>query len=784
MVHRPTVRLLGAAVLSAALATAATPATGSAPPELRAAPEETAEPSVVRLGDGSRVQLTPATGERTAVQPLPRRDGTTPGLFVASDGAGTTVQATDATAPPTAIAGEPAVTTRVAEGGLVELRLEAIGRDGRPAHGFVTIDDVAAGGPSAFRRLSADATDECSASSWEESTCLLVPPGTYSVMAFISTNPAGVPSEQVQRTTQSLALLGDPELEVTGSTTHTLDAREARPVEVRTPGHRTSAPYGGWMEVRYTRTTADGRALVRDLYPTALLDQTAYVQPMDPVTTGQLDTLVRLRLEAPDIELSVPGRSVTPDYYDPVWFSDFASDFPMYDGSGRHRVVDAGRATAADLAGLDLRGAIAVVERSDDLSVAEQSNAAAKAGAVLVAIANDGPGDNDDPNGTGTMLQVPTVRLSRAEGRALTTLPPRALVGVTGEPASPYLYDLVIKERGGVPGDLSYTFDRDDLARQVRQVHGQPTIRSTFSEAAYHYQPGDSFSTSTMFPFRGGPRERVEYRIPDPDTAWTYAVGTPELPHNFQFPHEPVHEMFLSGPKAEPYTSTAVVTTPVARAPITSRPSAYRPVERSGDWLRIAIDGFVDADGNHGSAYSGDSGMRTLLQVRANGELVGETEYLPSGIAALPPGESVVELSFRTDNPQSWNELSTHTETTWTFPSRTVDEGVEAAPVILADYDVDVDLRNRLTTRGRAPELDLALAYAVGKGAALIDDVSLEVSYDDGATWRPARLDATGEGRHHAVLPPGTGFASLRLRAADGSGAVLEQTLVRAFLVR
>ena len=320
-----------------------------------------------------------------------------------------------------------------------------------------------------------------------------------------------------------------------------------------------------------------------------------------------------------------------------------------------------------------------------------------------------------------------------------------------------------------------------DLATQVRSLHGQPTIGSTFSEAAYQYQPGDTFSISTMFPFREGPRTRTEYRIPDPDTRWTYAATSPESTYNALFPHEPVEEMTVSDPHLRSYDAGQTLDLPEFTAPITAAPNPGAPIQRSGDRMRIYLDGFTDAEGNHGSAYSDASGMATHLEVLANGALVAETDHLPYGIAALPAGESQVAIHFTTANPQSWNQLSTSTDTTWTFPSSTTSSPVNA-PVLLPDYDVAVDLRNRVRTdqHGRTA-FDLAIPHADGSGEPV--DVTLDASWDDGGTWTPASVTATDSG-WHVVLAKGTGFASLRLHAADNAGSTVDQTVVRAFLVR
>jgi subtilisin family serine protease len=59
-----------------------------------------------------------------------------------------------------------------------------------------------------------------------------------------------------------------------------------------------------------------------------------------------------------------------------------------------------------------------------------------------------------------------------------------------------------------------------------------------------------------------------------------------------------------------------------------------------------------------------------------------------------------------------------------------------------------------------------------------LQDLRVEVSFDGGATWRPARM--TG---HTAKLthPSGTGFVSLRATATDNRGNTVEQTIINAY---
>ena len=773
--RNPLPLLLAAALTASALV--AGPSWSESPdPGLRA---DGAAPSVVAFGDGDRARLVPAGDGRQVLEPLPRPDGTTPGLIVTSDGRGTTLQGADGDAAPVRLDGRtPFAAPRATDDELVELRFEVIGRDGRPAHAHVNIFDVEAGAVSAYRRPPGDPDAECTAQQSSPAPCILVPPGTYSLLALVKTMPADQPSEVDAHTIQNLSLVGDPEVEVTQDRTITFDARRANRVEVRTPGARTTTNENGALELGYTRAAANGRSIRVWQRPGSALDQNFYLEPTAVVQTGGLQTLARLRLEAPAIELDAPRTGdLHPAYYDASWFSDFSRQFPVYDGRDRLRVVDAGHATPEDLASVDVNGALALIERSDAFSVAQQSNRAAAAGAELVAIYNDGPGDNGSPNGSGTMLDVPTMRLSRAEGRALLQLRRKDKVEVRGQAVTPYVYDMVLKEKGRIRDEPTYTALRGpdgNLSEQVREFHGQPHIGSSYSEAAYAWQPGDTIASSTSFPMRGGPQIRSEYRLADPDIRWSFSASTPETRYNTLFPQEPVLGMLLTGPETRAYEAGERVRQPIATAPVTAGPNPHAPYERSGDRMRIIISGFSDADGNFGSARSDDSGMSTRLEVRADGELIAETTSTPSGIAQLPPGDSRVSIAFTTDNPQPWAELSTHTETEWTFDSVAVPVGeVAVQPAIVTDYDVKVDLRNRSESRS----FRLKLAHLDGSEAPI--DVAVEASYDGGATWRPATVRGD-----RVTLPRGAGFVSLKVHAADDAGSVLDQRIIRAWYVR
>jgi len=211
------------------------------------------------------------------------------------------------------------------------------------------------------------------------------------------------------------------------------------------------------------------------------------MQPTQQVTLGSLTAYTRWRLEAPSITFTAPGVHLDPEYYDPVWFSDRSAQYPRLDGSARLRVVDAGTATAPELADRDLRGALALIRRSDDVTVAVQSNNAAAAGARAVAIYNDGPGLNADPGRTGIKLLVPTCGCPTTRGsRSFVGAAPSSAHGVA---SSPYQYELIYPERDGIPPDLHYTARLSQLAAVTRHFHGEPGRDLTYGESAFAFQP-------------------------------------------------------------------------------------------------------------------------------------------------------------------------------------------------------------------------------------------------------------------------------------------------------
>jgi hypothetical protein len=61
---------------------------------------------------------------------------------------------------------------------------------------------------------------------------------------------------------------------------------------------------------------------------------------------------------------------------------------------------------------------------------------------------------------------------------------------------------------------------------------------------------------------------------------------------------------------------------------------------------------------------------------------------------------------------------------------------------------------------------------------------TVEASYDDGATWRPAVVREAGSGWTATIIHPASGFVAVRSTATDANGNGVTQTTVRAYRLK
>jgi hypothetical protein len=220
------------------------------------------------------------------------------------------------------------------------------------------------------------------------------------------------------------------------------------------------------------------------------------------------------------------------------------------------------------------------------------------------------------------------------------------------------------------------------------------------------------------------------------------------------------------------------------------RAAARSPIStRAGDRLYYSLAAFTDAAGHWTPNFMPAS---ATSRVYLDGEQIHENKFALTGTLTVPQRQGTYRIEADVDHDGSLVGLSTQTRTAWTFRSA---QTAESKPLPLIDVDY-VDVRKAGTkqsaldptnaaARNARVELVLAATHQQGSTAPAVGRMTVEVSYDDGATWEEAtvegsRGDFVASYRHAKAGD----YVSLRVHANDGAGGRLDQTLVRAYRLR
>ncbi|MFI6179161.1 S8 family serine peptidase [Nonomuraea sp. NPDC051191] len=191
------------------------------------------------------------------------------------------------------------------------------------------------------------------------------------------------------------------------------------------------------------------------------------------------------------------------------------------------------------------------------------------------------------------------------------------------------------------------------------------------------------------------------------------------------------------------------------------------PVSRAGDVISAFPSLYADGAGHLG--LSSVSGARTALY--RDGELVAEEPGLGARFG-VPAGEAAYRLEVEAERGPEI--VSTRTAVAWTFRSAGGRDGALPLPVVAFSPSLDAASG---APAGRA----FAVPVSVRGQAGAVRELSVDVSYDDGRTWRAVKVAGGAVRLRH---PAAAGFVSLRARAADAGGNTVEQTVIHAYRIR
>jgi len=113
------------------------------------------------------------------------------------------------------------------------------------------------------------------------------------------------------------------------------------------------------------------------------------------------------------------------------------------------------------------------------------------------------------------------------------------------------------------------------------------------------------------------------------------------------------------------------------------------------------------------------------------------------------------------------------------------DDGCSFEPLLFTKYATGAGVDD-VVPAGHPASVEVDIAHQFGAAAPPITSFAAQVSFDDGTTWTDAPGTRLADGRYRLdysqlVLNATSGFASLRVRAADAGGSAIDQTITRAY---
>lgn len=347
-------------------------------------------------------------------------------------------------------------------------------------------------------------------------------------------------------------------------------------------------------------------------------------------------------------------------------------------------------------------------------------------------------------------------------------------VQTLAEPAdsgpSPVAYNLALADRSGIPADLDYRVDADDLARIDTQYGSQGT--GAGFGAAQNSVILDEFPTipvATGHRF-ASPGQRTVYVSAD-RMRWMGHAEVQEVNGQSVFIHESGGvERFAAG---ERYTRAWNLPA--------FGPSARATHDTDG-MLRILTT--VADTGQPGRDQINPfdlSGIDGSLVLSSDGVEIGRSDTAIFGGFDVPAKPTEYVLDYEATRVVEWSRYASKVSAQWGFTSAAPTGGQAHEQPLLG-----IKASGAFDARGRAPvgeRFTLDIHVVRPDPAVAVTALTVEASYNDGRTWRRVPLRRTPDGGVATIVHPprGAEFVSLRVRAADRAGNTVDQTVIRAY---
>jgi hypothetical protein len=442
----------------------------------------------------------------------------------------------------------------------------------------------------------------------------------------------------------------------------------------------------------------------------------------------------------------------------------------LYNGTATLKAVYAG--DGSDYTGIAAKGKVAIVTYSDAVTGEQRAQNAAAAGAKLLIVVNNVPGELLDfvGNDDGSYSAIPDIGVTARVGAPLITQAKagKLTLHLHGVASSPYVYDLVAPYDGYIPAKVSYTPKPSDLATVKTRFYGTTTDIS--AEFRWDYRPYRIYGAG--FPLLDEmPGTRTDYVSAQKGTTWASAADSgPGL-------------TLASSADMQTFKPGSTTTTDWF-SPVT------RPRDGGGFISSTRYDGFLTfnvqpwADGDPHQAGYLTEGDNLVMKVWQNGKLVDTTDgFAQASLDSVPDGKLTFKVDLRAArDPKVW-ALSPATHTVWQVVSPTVVDANfgDIMPVMQLDYHVNTDLAGY--AKGGRQTIGLTasqLPDAVGAGK--VTGGEMWVSYDSGVTFHKVTLKKTATGSWTTTFTaPTHGYVTIKAEASDNRGNSVTQVVTKAY---
>jgi subtilisin family serine protease len=350
---------------------------------------------------------------------------------------------------------------------------------------------------------------------------------------------------------------------------------------------------------------------------------------------------------------------------------------------------------------------------------------------------------------------------------------------------SPQVYNLAWYTDQRLPTGFTRDVTPSDLAT-VQATYAGHIPGSFATRMSVAHPGGNLFGTSVRGLIFGLefdlPFQRTELYNTDGDVRW-HGV-TAEQTRDETSPR--INNVLVSS--VTRYTGGATVqenwNRPVYGPAFTS--SLYREnwVVRRGN--SITVDAPLTGDGDGHAGLPHPNLVSGTLVLKRNGAVVGKAPFPANDppTFGVPAGNAQYRLEADVQRAAP-NTLSTRINAAWTFQSDTVDaNSYLRLPLWAVTFSPATD-RHGAAPSGRTFQIPLRAQVQPDAASSSLRSLTVDYSLDDGGTWQNAAVTtaANGTGAATVTHPSGTGFVSLRARAEDWAGNVVEQTVIRSYRI-